>query len=77
MKFILLILITLTLQAEIQLAPDGTYVNGEPQLTPDGNYVGEGNVELAPDGSYVVTVPTEPRNSTVPDEHNPYNYDNY
>ena len=35
-----------------ELAPDGTYVVGEPVLAPDGTYVG-GGVVLAPDGTYV------------------------
>ncbi len=34
------------------LAPDGTYVSGDhAELAPDGSFVG-GNPELAPDGSY-------------------------
>jgi len=35
-----------------RLAPDGTYVEGEPRLAPDGTYVG-GEPRLAPDGTYV------------------------
>ena len=34
------------------LAPDGTYVGGEPRLAPDGTYVA-GQPRLAPDGTYV------------------------
>lgn len=37
---------------DVHLAPDGTYVGGNPQLAPDGTYVG-GKPQLAPDGSYV------------------------
>ncbi len=37
---------------DIQLAPDGTYVDGEPRLAPDGTYVG-GEPRRAPDGTYV------------------------
>jgi len=54
MKFLLLLIIPLTLLfADMQIAPDGTYVNGTPQLAPDGTYVGSGTVTLAPDGNYI------------------------
>lgn len=33
------------------MAPDGTYVDGDPHLTPDGDYVG-GDPRLAPDDTY-------------------------
>ena len=35
------------------LAPNGTYVMGQPTLCPDGSYVGAGGCSLTPDGSYV------------------------
>ena len=34
------------------MAPDGTFVDGEPQMAPDGSYVG-GEPTMTPDGSYV------------------------
>ena len=37
---------------ELQLAPDGSWVRGEPRLAPDGSWVG-GDPQLAPDGSWV------------------------
>jgi hypothetical protein len=40
------------LAADIQIAPDGTYVVGKPQIAPDGTYVG-GRPHITPDGSYV------------------------
>lgn len=58
MKHILLLTISVALlNAEITLAPDGSYVDGEAQLAPDGSYVGQGDIELAPDGSYILTTP--------------------
>lgn len=45
-------LVGIILAADIQMAPDGTYVNGRPQLAPDGTYVG-GRPHITPDGSYV------------------------
>jgi len=36
----------------VRMAPDGTYVGGEPHMAPDGTYVG-GEPEMAPDGTYV------------------------
>ena len=38
--------------ADVQLAPDGTYVTGTLTLAPDGTYVG-GDPQLAPDGTYI------------------------
>jgi hypothetical protein len=35
-----------------RIAPDGTYVSGQPRIAPDGTYTG-GAPRLAPDGSYV------------------------
>jgi len=41
-------------QAQLTLAPDGTYVGGNTAtLTPDGTYVGGRTSSLAPDGTYV------------------------
>ena len=41
------------------MAPDGTYVGGTPKMAPDGTYVGgEDGVNMAPDGSYVGGRPT-------------------
>ena len=37
---------------DVHLAPDGTFVGGEPQWAPDGTFVG-GEPQLAPDGTYV------------------------
>jgi hypothetical protein len=37
---------------DVYLAPDGTFVGGEPQLAPDGTFVG-GEPQLAPDGTFV------------------------
>jgi hypothetical protein len=37
---------------DVYLAPDGTFVGGEPQLSPDGTFVG-GEPQLAPDGTFV------------------------
>ena len=34
------------------MAPDGSYVGGDPQMAPDGTYVG-GEPDMAPDGTYV------------------------
>ena len=36
------------------MAPDGSYVGGEPEMTPQGGYVG-GQPKMVPDGSYVGT----------------------
>jgi hypothetical protein len=35
------------------MAPDSSFVMGQPTLCPDGTYVGRGGCSLAPDGSYV------------------------
>jgi hypothetical protein len=48
----MLLIAGILLAADIQMAPDGTYVNGRPQLAPDGTYVG-GRPHITPDGSYV------------------------
>ena len=40
------------LAGDLNLAPDGTWVRGNPQLAPDGSWVG-GNPQLAPDGTWV------------------------
>lgn len=53
MKFLFIALIATALLAEIQLAPDGTYVSGEPQIAPDGSYVGSGDIEITPDGEFI------------------------
>jgi len=56
MKFSLLTLLLVSaIYADVNLTPDGTYVEGQPTLTPDGNYVGSSNgeVQLAPDGTYI------------------------
>lgn len=43
---------------DVQIAPDGTYVGGEPELTPDGTYVG-GEPELTKEkySEYIPKVP--------------------
>ena len=38
--------------AQIQMAPDGTFVYGRPQMAPDGTFVG-GRPQMAPDGTFV------------------------
>ena len=42
-----------SVQAQMTLAPDGTYVSGKATLAPDGTYVGGGKATLAPNGKYV------------------------
>jgi hypothetical protein len=37
---------------DVQIAPDGSWVYGEPRIAPDGSWVG-GNPKIAPDGSWV------------------------
>jgi len=37
---------------ELHVAPDGTFVQGQPQVAPDGTFVG-GRPQLAPDGTFV------------------------
>ena len=61
MKYILILLLsTASIYANIQMAPDGSYVDGTPQLAPDGHYVGSGEIQIAPDGKYI-TVHPEPK----------------
>ena len=61
MKYITTLLLLATLaSADMQLAPDGKYVDGTPQITPEGNYVGSGDIQLTPDGNYIVVHP-EPK----------------
>jgi len=54
-KVLLTLSLVAALYADIQMAPDGTYVNGEPTMAPDGTYVGSdnGEVHMAPDGTYI------------------------
>jgi len=47
--FFLIALLSITI---VQVAPDGTYVNGTPTIAPDGSYVG-GKVIITPDGKYI------------------------
>lgn len=56
-NLIVLLIATLPLMADIQMAPDGSYVDGQPQMAPDGSYLGSGNIEMAPDGSYIAVEP--------------------
>ena len=61
MKYLLSILLFATLvYADMQLAPDGSYINGTPQLTPNGHYVGSGNIQMNPNGNYMIIHP-EPK----------------
>lgn len=46
-----LLAVSFVASADVELAPDGTWVKGDPKLAPDGSWVG-GNPELAPDGSW-------------------------
>ena len=57
----LITLLSALYATDIQLAPDGTYVQGQPTITPNGTYVGSSNgqVQLTPNGTYV-GVYTEP-----------------
>ena len=54
MKYILILLsLLLALQGEVYVAPDGSYQGSEDiQMAPDGSYV-SGDPQMAPDGSYV------------------------
>ena len=67
MKLVLIMITALALHAEMQMAPDGTFVNGTPQQAPDGTFVGEGEIQQAPDGSFVNVTP----------EPEPYRVDPY
>jgi hypothetical protein len=51
---VLVLVLVVPVGAEIRLAPDGTFVQGQPNLAPDGTFVG-GRPEIAPDGSFVGT----------------------
>ena len=53
MIFIFSLLLITSLSADMQLAPNGEYVNGQPQLTPDGDWVMEGTIILTPEGKYI------------------------
>ena len=48
-----ILMATLQLLADIQMAADGTYVNGQPQMAPNGQYLGSGKIEMAPNGTYI------------------------
>ena len=59
-KILLLITLAILANADIQMAPDGSYVDGTPQLAPDGHYVGSGKIQIAQDGKYIAVHP-EPK----------------
>jgi hypothetical protein len=46
------VLATLAYAEDVQIAPDGSWVYGEPHIAPDGTWVG-GEPEIAPDGTWV------------------------
>lgn len=54
-----ILMATLPLLADIQMTPDGTWVDGKPQMTPDGEYVGSGKIEMTPNGNYIAVKPTK------------------
>jgi len=61
MKKNILAIAILTLSASVlsfgyytQMAPDGSFVGGNPQMAPDGSFVGgNGPVTMCPDGTFV------------------------
>jgi hypothetical protein len=49
--------------AQVQVAPNGTYVGGQPHIAPNGTYVG-GQPYIAPNGTYVGGQPQIAPNGT-------------
>lgn len=79
MKYLTLaILLTLSLLAEMQLAPDYTWVDGTPQITPDGSYVGSGEIQITPAGNYIAVQPDpKPQQNTNQQQNSEENYQQY
>ena len=82
MKVLLLILLTFTLSyADIQLAPDGSFVDGDPQIAPNGKFVGTHH-DYDPYDSYPGSYdyyyssdnddPQKPFDYSKPPKHDPY-----
>lgn len=72
MRLIMFMLLTIAiLQANMQMAPDGNFVDGTPQLAPDGTFVGSGDIQLTPNGDYIAVTPNK-SNTDNQDSSNAY-----
>jgi len=53
-KIFALLLLALTLTAEVYIRPDGTYGSSEEySITPNGTYVDGDSYQITPDGTYI------------------------